>query len=666
MKDIGGLRDACPAGLLTLEADLLAYSYDGALERARPDAVVIVRSADEVREVVRWCVSRGVPYVARGAGTNLSGGCIPLRGGVVISLAKMDRILAIDTERRLAIVEPGVVNLRLQDRLAEVGCFYAPDPASYKVCTLGGNVAENAGGPRCVKYGTTTNHIRAVEAVMPDGSLERFSVSDDGPEFLSLLIGAEGTLGVVTRIWCEFLPLPETISTALAAFPSLDAAMSAVAEIIAAGITPRVLEAMDRMSVDAIEDFMHCGYPRCEAVLLIEVEGANNKVGADLDRVRAVCAEFGSTEFRVATETAERERLWEGRRSAYAALARLAPNVQVDDGVVPRSRLAEAAENIRRIAGDIGIKPALLFHAGDGNLHPNIVFDERDKELTARVRRGSQEMLKACVDLGGSISGEHGIGVDKRAAMAWLFSRETLNLFRRIKRAMDPDNLANPDKLFPLPEDPQHASRPAPPLGAAAQALVERVREKVSRGEEIVLIGKGTKAPRTLKAPGREILTSRPLAKVLELNRRDYTARVEAGITPAELHAAAQKEGLFSPVPLVEGTLGGLLATKAWPRLRDHLLGMRLLLADGTVCETGAPVVKSVAGYDVPRLMLGSWGTLGIILEVTLKLYPRPVGAPTSLSVPRRPGFGRWHRVLREALDPKGLINGWVLESDSD
>lgn len=657
-----GLRRSLSVPVLEGAADLASYAYDGAHERRTPDAVVLARSAEDVRRTVAWCADAGVPYVARGAGTNLCGGAVALKGGVIIAMAGMNRILALDTAARTAVVEPGVVNLHLQNAAAPLGLFYAPDPASYKVCTIGGNLGENAGGPRCFKYGTTTNHVRAVEAVMPDGTLERFSLDDAGPELVSLLVGSEGTLGVVTKAWLNLVRIPETVVAVLADFDSLDAAMSCVAGLVAAGVSPRVLEAMDRLTVDSIEAYVPAGYPKAEAVLLIEVEGSPAQVERDLAALRELCRAHGSKGFRLARETAERDRLWEGRRSAYAALARLAPNVSVEDGVVPRDRLPEAARRLKEIAAGHGVTPYLLFHAGDGNLHPNTIYDERDALQTEKVRAAGRDILRLCVELGGSISGEHGIGSDKRAAMAWLFSPESLSLFRRVKEAFDPRGLANPDKLIPLPgEAPPGpaAVRPQRPLSREAAALVERVREKAVAREPLFVVGSGTKLPPGLKAEQKEVLTTRPL-RGLRLDRPNLLVTAEAGVTMAELKAALEPDGLYVPLPLVPGTLGGLLATRPWAGVRDAVVAMRLLLADGTVCEVGSPVVKSVAGYDLPRLLLGSWGTLAVVLDATLKLSAARPEIPNDPPPARRPAMGPWHRKLKKAFDPLNLLNRWA------
>ena len=346
----------------------------------------------------------------------------------------------------------------------------------------------------------------------------------------------------------------------------------------------------------------------------------------------------------------------------FRSLARLAPNVSVEDGVVPRDRLPEAARRIALTCAEHKVKPALLFHAGDGNLHPNTIYDERDALQTGRVMAAGRDILRLCVELGGSISGEHGIGVDKRAAMAWLFSPESLALFRRVKEAFDPRGLANPDKLIPLPgEAPPGpaAVRAARPLSREAASLRERIREKAAAHEPLFVIGSGTKLPGGLKAEQKEVLTTRPL-RALRLDRPNLLVTAETGVTLAELKAALEPEGLYVPLPLVPGTLGGLLATRPWAGIRDAVVAMRILLADGTVCEVGSPVVKSVAGYDIHRLLLGSWGTLAVVLDVTLKLSAARPEIPNNPPLARRAAMGLWHRRLKKAFDPLNLLNRWA------
>ncbi|MBI4051851.1 MAG: FAD-binding protein [Elusimicrobia bacterium] len=664
VKIIAELERVADKGrLLTDEVDILSYTYDAALDRARPEAIFIARDAAQVQRAVQICLKHKVPYVARGAGTNLSGGCIPLKGGVVISLVGMDKILEIDTQSHFAVVEPGVVNFRLQKELEGVGFFYAPDPASYKACTLGGNVAENAGGPRCLKYGVTSNHVLALECVMPNGDIQKWSLQDSGPEIMSLLVGAEGTLGIVTKIWLKILPMPEMIETSLAAFPSLESAIEAVSEIIASGVVPRTLEAMDRVTVEAVESYVHAGYPlQAEAVLLIELDGTSSRVSKESKIVQEICKKHKAFEYRVAREFQEREKLWEGRRGAYASLARLAPNVLVEDGVVPRNKLSEALKDIKEIAAKHEVKMALLFHAGDGNLHPNIIFDERNLFETKQVKRAGYEILKHCVSLGGSISGEHGIGVDKRVAMSWLFTPPTLNLFRRLKKFLDPDNLSNPDKIIPLASDQEPILfRPSSKgWSFQAQKIIEMARERCAHKISSVIIGSGTKLSHPFRR--EDILYTNGLDQVLELDDSNYTLTVEAGITLHVLKETLKKKGFYLPIPDGKGSLGGLISAKAWGGVRDYLLGMRLLLANGDVVELGGNVVKNVAGYDVPKLLIGSWGGLAIILDVTLKVFAQPFPLSSHISYLSSNFFvpNNWHRRIKQAFDPDNLFNPWI------
>ncbi|OGS39303.1 MAG: hypothetical protein A2506_02535, partial [Elusimicrobia bacterium RIFOXYD12_FULL_66_9] len=646
-----------PGSLLTSESDRAVYSYDGTLTRVRPDAVLLARTLEDVRRAVAWCVERKVPFVARGAGTNLSGGCVPLKGGLIISLARMNRILSLDAAGRTACVEPGVINLDLQKEAEKVGLFYAPDPASFRVSTVGGNAAENAGGPRCLKYGVTTNHVLAVEAVMPDGSLARFSHEDGGPEMTSLLIGSEGTLGILTKIWVKLTPLPADTRTILAGFASIDSAVECVSAIIAAGILPKCLEAMDRPTVESVEVGRDLGYPKDPAILLIELDGERGACDRDAEGVERLCRQSGAANVRAATDPAERERLWEGRRGAYAALARLAPNVLVEDGVVPRDKLPEVVRRIQLIAAEHRVKAYLLFHAGDGNIHPNIIYDERDAELTARVMSAGHAMLQACVELGGSLSGEHGIGLDKRDAMAWLFTPETLALFRRVKESLDGDRLANPDKLFPLPGEPRprpgFVRPPSPALSEHASHLVEKVRDAASRGARLRVRGASTRLPDPTPEGAVELLTT-GMSRILDLDRRNLTLTVESGISLHGLHRELETHRCHLRLPKVGGTLGGLLATRPWPGIREDLLGMRLLLSNGDVVELGGKVVKNVAGYDLSRFVLGSWGSVGVILEATFKLYAFPPDVPHSVPAQSPPEWNAWARKVRGAFDPDG------------
>jgi glycolate oxidase subunit GlcD len=658
-QDIAVLRERLPPGaLLAAEAQLAAYSYDAASQRGRPEAVALPRSAEEVRRVVEFCRGRRIPYTARGAGTNLSGGSVALRGGVLLSLVRLDRILSVDTSALVAVVEPGVVNLKLQESLERTGHYYAPDPSSFRVSTIGGNIAENAGGPRCLKYGVTTDHVLALEAVMPDGETARFATEDAGPEVMSLLVGSEGTLGVVVKAWLRILPLPEAVRTTLAGFPSVEAAVRCVSAIIAAGVVPRALEALDRVTVETVEAYRRAGYPATEAVLLIEMDGSPESAAREAEAVERLLREHGASEVRSAQRAEDRDRLWEGRRGAYAACARLAPNVLVEDGVVPRDRLPEAVRRIREISARHGIKPALLFHAGDGNIHPNISYDERDAEETARVKRAGQEMLRACVELGGSLSGEHGVGTEKREAMRWLHSSRVLRLFRDLKRAFDPEDLANPGKMFPdeAGDGGDGLVLLERTLSPQAALLAGKVKDCAGAGRPMAVAGSGSRW-KAVPPECAELLTT-GMNSVLDWDKGNYTITVEAGVSLRSLRAELASQGFHLRWPDLGGTLGGALASKAWPGLREDVLGLRLLLADGEVVELGGKTVKNVAGYDAARLVLGSWGTLGVIIDATLRLHSSPEGFPPA-GDPKPFAAGAWQKRVKAAFDPKNLLNPW-------
>ncbi|MDQ7772384.1 MAG: FAD-linked oxidase C-terminal domain-containing protein [Elusimicrobiales bacterium] len=657
-------RIAGEDNVFTGEADILAYSYDAGSARARPDAVVRVDAAEKVAPLVRLLHGAGVPFLPRLAGTNLSGGTIPLKGGVILNLSPLNKIRSIDTAAGVAVVEPGVVNLKLQEELARAGFFYPPDPASQRVCTIGGNIGENAGGPLCLKYGVTADNVLGLTVVTPQGETLEISTQDAGPDLPGLFIGSEGTLGIAIYARLKILPLPKHIMTAVCSFPSVDDAMKAVAATIAAGIVPRALEAMDRVSLDAAGGGGLKLSDRTEAVLIIELDGNSRR---DLDRemaeIRSFAAAAGSLDFREAADNAAREALWAARKGAYPALARLAPNVMVEDGAVPRPRLPQAAAEVRRILADYKLTAGLLFHAGDGNLHPNVIYDERDLEETRRVRKAGHEILRACIDLGGTISGEHGVGVEKRLAMNWLYDRAELDLFSRVKEALDPKDLANPDKIVPVSD--RHARRKdaAPAARSSAlSALVSELKYRAAHGIKSRVKGLGTRlsSPEG-EAAGRDLDVS-GLRSVLEIYDDNLTATFEAGIPLRTLRSELKSGGLEAPMPKLDGTLGGLIATKAWPGIRDLLLGLELALPDGTVCRLGGKSVKNVAGYDLTRLLCGSLGAYGVILSATIRLCPAGKAPRFHHTEPRAAGFvpSDVHRRLKRAFDPDNLLNPWI------
>jgi glycolate oxidase len=433
--------------------DLMLYEYDGSIDKHRPAVVVFPLSSAEVSAVIKACNRQQVPYTARGAGTGLSGGAIPAQGGVLISLARMTRILEIDIDNMRAVVEPGVVNLRLGQATAAHGLTYVPDPSSQKACTIGGNVGENSGGPHTLRYGVTTNHTLGLEVVLPDGEIIEIggsALDSPGYDLVGLLVGSEGTLGIVTRIWVRLVPIGETVKTILAVFGSMEDASSAVAGMIARRIIPAAIEMMDNLTIRAIESRSKAGYPvDAEGVVLIEVDGLREQVEAEAEAVTEVCRENGSLNVRLAKDEAERAALWAGRKGAFAAIGRLTPDYYTVDGVVPRTKLPATLLRIEQISRESGFRIANVFHAGDGNLHPLILWDSDVPGAEEKVIDAGAEIMRLCAVAGGSLSGEHGIGMEKKDLMPLIFSQDDMAQMQRIKDALDPDGLCNPGKMFP-------------------------------------------------------------------------------------------------------------------------------------------------------------------------------------------------------------------------
>jgi len=460
MRD-GGLKTAL-AGIVGADAvveratELRVYECDGyTLEKSAPEIVVLPATPEEVVAVVRLLHKHGVAFVPRGAGTGLSGGCLPIEAPVMICTSRLHRILEIDFANRRVLVETGVVNAWVTKAVEGRGLMYAPDPSSQPACTIGGNVAENSGGPHTLKYGVTTNHVMAVELVVPDGRSVWFGgAMEDVPgyDLVGLIVGSEGTFGIVTRAVLRLVRQPDAWKTLLAAFASVDDASEAVSGIIGAGIIPAALEMMDRLIVGAVEAAYHFGFPQdAGAVLIVELDGPAVGVDEQVTRVKAVCEKSGAREIRVARDERERALLWKSRKRAFGAVGRLAPNYCTQDGVVPRTKVPEILRRISAAGERYGLRIANVFHAGDGNIHPIILYDERDRDEVARVIAAGREILEACVALGGSVTGEHGIGVEKMGQMPLLFSPFDLGVMQRLRAVFDPDQRCNPGKIFPTP-----------------------------------------------------------------------------------------------------------------------------------------------------------------------------------------------------------------------
>ena len=442
-----------PDYVLSSDMDLELYGYDASLERARPDVVVVPESTEEVSKVTALAYREKIPVIARGSGTNLSGGTIAIKGGIVVHFSRMNRILEIDIPNRTVIVEPGVITLDLQILLLQQGFVYAPDPASQKVSTLGGNFGENSGGPHCLKYGVTTNHVLGAEVVLYDGTVVwTGGKSQDNPgyDLIGLLVGSEGTLGMVTRMILKLIRAPEAVKTMLAVYETIEDAINTVSAIIAEGIMPATLEMMDNLVIKAVEESVHVGYPLdAAAVLIIELDGMADGMDRQAGKIMEVCKRHKVREVRLAGNDTERAELWAGRKGAFGAVARLRPSYMVCDGTVPRTKLPEVLSKVMEVGRKWDLPIGNVFHAGDGNLHPLILFDERDADELKRVHEAGTEILKICADAGGTISGEHGIGIEKLKEMSFIFSRFDIEFMRLIKKAFDPDGIWNPGKVLP-------------------------------------------------------------------------------------------------------------------------------------------------------------------------------------------------------------------------
>ena len=460
-----------PDHVLWRPEDLLAFEFDATVEARTPDAVVFPHDTDQTADVVRACNRLGLPITPRGAGTGLSGGAVPTRRGVVIATTRMQQIHELDPANRIAVVGPGLPNIQLSEAAAEHGLFYAPDPSSQKACTIGGNVAENAGGPHCLALGVTQNHVLGLEVVTAAGEIVWLGgrvAETPGYDLRGVFVGSEGTLGIATNVVLRLLPLPASVVTLLAIFPTVEQASETVSAIIRAGMIPAALEMMDRLTIQAAEAGLHCGYPAdAGAVLLIELDGIPDLADEQATRARAECMDHGASEVREAHDAAERAALWRGRKHAIGALGHIKPNYYILDGVIPRSKLVQVMAHVATIGQEYGLPIANVFHAGDGNLHPCILFDSRDPGAIDRVLEAGAAIMRACVDAGGALTGEHGVGYEKQRFMSWLYSETDLENMARLRPVFGNTGNFNPCKLLPAGSACGEATRQEAAMRAA-------------------------------------------------------------------------------------------------------------------------------------------------------------------------------------------------------
>jgi glycolate oxidase subunit GlcD len=720
--------------------EVLVYECDGLPQHKHPPrAVVFPNSTEEISDVLQLLADENVSFAPRGAGTGLSGGALATGRGVVIELARMRKILSVDPENRLAVVQTGLVNAHLSRAVAPYGLYYVPDPSSQPSCTIGGNIAENAGGIHCLKYGTTTDHVISARVVLSDGEIVDLGGTGPGYDLLGVFVGSEGTFGIATEATVKLSPIPPAVRTLLADFTDVDQASHAVSAIIAAGVLPAALEMMDNAIIRAVEaSVFTAGLPiDAQAVLLVELDGVEAGIDEDADRVEGILREHGARSVRLATDQNERKKLWAARKGAFGAVGRLSPDIMIQDAVVPRSRLPEVLAETYHIAAHYNLQLANVFHAGDGNLHPLICFDLRRGDDLERVRQAGREIMETCVRAGGSITGEHGVGLDKSVYLPLIFSEEDMDAMLAVRAAFDPSGLCNPGKIIPMPRgcgearavatqsvteprlvgvasgsspstssttlslsDAQTmAPTPLPrPKTATSARLAERISEarianefkrivgalnvnrlvesdfaaklqtNTAETERALSIAPATagEAREVMKLAAREglavipagaanwldvgnplsrtdlILTTRRMTKIIRHEPADLVATAEAGTTLVEFQKQLASAGQWLPIdPPDDGraTLGGVVATGlggaqafGYGVPRSFVIGMRLVLADGRSIKAGGNVVKNVAGYDLCKLFCGSYGTLGLITELTFKLRPLPVETRTILA----------------------------------
>ncbi|MEJ7578728.1 MAG: FAD-linked oxidase C-terminal domain-containing protein [Pyrinomonadaceae bacterium] len=717
-------------GVLTEPDELLVYECDGLPQhKARPRAVVFPRSTEEVAGVLRLLARARVPFAPRGAGTGLSGGALALNDGVIIELARMRRLINLDVENRTARVEIGMTNAEVSRLAAPFKLHYVPDPSSGATCTIGGNIAENAGGIHCLKYGMTVDHVLAARVVLASGeTVDLDNLQTPGYDLLGVFVGSEGTFGIATEATLRLTPLAPCVRTLLADFQNVDDGSRAVSAIIAEGLVPAALEMIDGRTIRAVEaSVFAAGLPvDAEAALLVELDGLEAGLDEEAAQVESICRAHGAREVRRAGSEVERKKFWAARKGAFGAMGRIAPDLMLQDAVVPRSRLPEVLAAINRISAKYDLLVANVFHAGDGNLHPFICFDSRDAEQVKRVKEAGREMMKVCVEAGGTITGEHGVGLDKSEYLSMIFSADDMDAMLRVRAAFDPSGLCNPGKIIPIArscgeargaranvmmrkEESVHNVATAsqqklqlqqtPASQQSADSIVDYANDDAAQTPSAALSGKvnnfnvdaahqklarlvgaenisaAKDDRRLIVAPAsadeaREVLclahdkswtvapmgagtwldagnpyradlfiTTRRMNRIIEHEPADLVATAEAGMTLVRFNESSSRARQWLPLdPPDDGraTLGGVAAVGmggaqsfGYGSPRSYVTGMRVLLADGKPVKAGGRVVKNVAGYDLCKLFVGSYGTLCVITELTFKLHPQPATRST-------------------------------------
>jgi len=675
---LDALRAILPPGqVFTDRTALLSYESDAGLDKGRPEAVVFPRSSEEVERIVCWAAEHHVPLTARGAGTGLSGGAVPDKGGVLVAFSQMNQVLEIDTVGRSALAQPAVINLALDEQAKARGFYFPPDPASQRASTIGGNVAENSGGPHCFKYGVTTNYVTGLEAVLSDGQRVRVggrALDYPAYDLCGLLTGSEGTLAIITQVAVRLVRNPPGVKTLLAVFDSVEQAGVAVSAIIAAGLAPAAMEMIDQKVIQIIEAYAHAGLPEdAGAIIIVEVDGYPESLETQMQEVAHWLRAHGGRDLRIAQNEEERAKIWLARKSAAGAVARLAPAYYTVDITVPRSRLAEMLKAVNEISDRYELQTGHVFHAGDGNLHPLILIpDPGDQGLIERIHQASAEIIRRCVAMQGSLSGEHGVGIEKREYMPIMHTSAELMAMWDIKQVFDPDNLLNPGKIFPPSADasvpfagyadpPAPAAAPLPALSGnvwtpATPAEAAQALAALSAAGRSVFISGAKRAGQAPARPSRAraraksalpahssehiVLSTAALSDFKAYAPNDQYITVGAGTPLETIQRFLSVEQNYLPLvaPDPETTIGGLVEANInaplrmrYGSVRDLVLCATVALADGRLIRTGRPIVKNVAGYDLTKAFVGSYGTLGLLTDVTLKVMPQPRAVRTLL-----------------------------------
>ncbi len=638
--------------VLTNKTALLLNCFDGSPVKSLPEAVLEIKDISKLPALIAVLNKHKVPFVPRAAATNHDGGAVAIKGGAILNLNHLDAVEEINLKEGYAVVQCSTVNGNLQKMLDKEGFFYAPDPASKEFSTIGGNCALGAGGPKTLKYGATLANVLGAEFILPDGTEIALSKNSQGPDLLSLLLRSEGTLGLIKKLRLKILPKPSFKRTFLAYFPSLTDAMLCVKEIIAAGIIPSALEALDHATLKASESPVEA-----QALLIIELDGKRTELPKHAKQIESFCKINKAVKLEAAQNEAKRRALWQTRLSAAAALASLGSGLFSLDCAVSRANLPKAIEQISAIFGKYGLRAGIIFHAGDGNLHPNIAFKENNLYELSNIKKAIKEIHQTICALGGTISAEHGIGVEKRAAMAMMFDENTLKIFRKIKTALDPQNVANPDKVLPIASVSEKKASPPQDI----IPLIEAVKLANAENKPLNIVGLNTK----LKLKKGNILSLKNLNKIIDIDKTDYTITIQPSFCMKELEEELKKHNLYLPVPAVKGSIGGVFSAKTIPALKDYVTAIEAVMPDGSFISYGGKYVKNTAGYDLIALMCGARGAYGIVTSLTLRLLPYKAQKSEVLPFKRRlPSEVEFK--LKKALDPNNILNPFLFEGTED